>query len=70
MRYQREMLRRLDRIEALLEVAVERLAERDEAKRPEEHERVEFAADKWMQEGIDQILSYQPGKKRHKEDER
>ena len=65
-RYQREVLRRLEGIESALKRAVELLEER--VKETPSNEREEAGADKWLREGIAQILEFQPGKVRPKEE--
>lgn len=57
----RRILRELERISLLLERILERLDERNAAPEPVEAGAKDPKA--WMEEGLSNILGYQPGKK-------
>jgi len=65
-RYKKEVLKRLEGIESTLKLAVKLLEEKAKGTTPAD-ERAAMEADKWLQEGIDQIMAFQPGKVRPKE---
>ena len=59
-----EIVRALERIERNQALILERLAELDLAALKDKTGNAEKAPDEWMQQGIDNIMNYQAGKKR------
>ena len=66
--YRREVVERLARIESNLDKICRELAELvRQQKEPQPKATPETVPDEWVQKGIDNIMSYQAGKKREGE---
>ena len=64
-RYQREVIERLTRIEHSLKLVHLELAERASRQNRIDQDTVQVdATDKWLQDGISNIMAFQVGKKR------